>query len=225
VTSCTVLQPTYLGWVGYYDLIDRADVCVLYDTCAVDRQSWQTRNRIRARDGQTVWLTVPVHAHMGQELHHVEIAGGNWRQKHLRTLRSAYGHTPHWKTVEALVSPFYDADWKHLADLTASLIVATAARLRSQTPILRASQLGATRAGRVERLVDLCRLVEADTLIEPAGGGYLADADLDGIRLEWHDYRHPVYEQGGREFVSHLSVIDLIAHCGDDSPGIIRNSF
>jgi hypothetical protein len=224
VTSCAILQPTYLGWLGYYDLIDRADTVILLDTVPIDRQSWQTRNRIRARDGGTVWLSVPVHASMGEPLNKVEVAGGNWRQKHLRTIRSAYGHAPSWDMLAGLLEPFYAREWEYLADLTSSLIVATASLLRGQAPIVRASQLRETRVGRIERLIDLCRLVDAGTLIEPVGGQYLKDAHLDGIRLEWHDYRHPVYDQGGREFVSHLSVLDLLAWHGPDALDVLHGS-
>jgi hypothetical protein len=40
------------------------------------------------------------------------------------------------------------------------------------------------------------------------------------IALEYQDYQHPVYSQGKRDFMSHLSIIDAIAHIG---PNLVGN--
>jgi len=54
-----IAQPTYLPWLGYFDLIDQVDKFVLLDTVQFEKQSWQQRNRIKAPTGLE-WLTVPV---------------------------------------------------------------------------------------------------------------------------------------------------------------------
>ena len=54
-----ISQPTYLPWLGYFDLIDQVDVFVLLDDVQFEKQSWQQRNRIKTPAGLQ-WLTVPV---------------------------------------------------------------------------------------------------------------------------------------------------------------------
>jgi len=49
-----------------------------------------------------------------------------------------------------------------------------------------------------QRLIDICRLVGADTYLSGAGGHkYLEQAEFEkaGIRLVFQDFRHPVYPQ------------------------------
>ena len=55
-----ILQPMYLLWIGYFGLIDIADVFVFYDDVQFIGSSWQQRNRIKISNGNWIWLTVPV---------------------------------------------------------------------------------------------------------------------------------------------------------------------
>jgi len=39
----------------------------------------------------------------------------------------------------------------------------------------------------------------------------------EGVRIEFQDYEHPIYSQLYGEFISHLSVIDLLLNHGRES--------
>lgn len=223
--TAAIMQPTYLSWLGYYHLIDQADTFTLLDTVQLNTRSWQTRNRIRARDGNTVWLTIPVHASRDQTIATTRIDNTQpWQRKHWRTIQAAYSHAPHWDDLDRILWPHYETRYAWLADLTSSLIRNLADHLGITTPISLASDLPPTSTDRIIRLADICHHHHADTFIEPTGGTYLAgqNALAGGIHLTWHDYRHPVYSQGNQPFQAQLSIIDLIAWHGPDSLAIIR---
>ena len=57
--TIAIMQPTYLPWLGYFDLINRSDVFVFLDSVQFDKRSWQQRNRIKTPNGELM-LTVPV---------------------------------------------------------------------------------------------------------------------------------------------------------------------
>ena len=81
-----IAQPTYLPWLGYFDLIDQVDKFVLLDTVQFEKQSWQQRNRLKTPDGLQ-WLTVPVKikGRSTQTIREVEIAEPDFSgQKFLR---------------------------------------------------------------------------------------------------------------------------------------------
>ena len=40
-----IMQPTWLPWMGYFDLIDQVDQFVFLDTVQFSKQSWHCRNR------------------------------------------------------------------------------------------------------------------------------------------------------------------------------------
>lgn len=47
-----ITQPTYLPWLGYFDLVDQVDMFVVLDTVQFEKQSWQQRNRIKTPTGR-----------------------------------------------------------------------------------------------------------------------------------------------------------------------------
>ena len=54
-----IMQPTYLPYLGYFQLIAAADVLVFLDDVQFARRTWQQRNRILGAAGE-VMLSVPV---------------------------------------------------------------------------------------------------------------------------------------------------------------------
>lgn len=224
MTTVAIMQPSFLGWVGYYDLVDQADAFILDDLSQFVAKSWHSRNRILGRDGNVVWLTIPVHCHRAP-LYEIEVAGDAWRQKHWRTIESAYGHAPGWLMLEDAIEWAYRHDeWDcFLASFTSYLIQNTADTLGISTPIIRASSLGPTRPGMTERLVDYCGMVNADVLLDtPGAQAFLTAPMLAPIRIDWHRYEPAYYSQGDQPWHPYLSVIDLIAWHGTDALSIIR---
>jgi hypothetical protein len=130
---CVILQPSYLPWRGYFDLIHRADIFVFYDDVQYDKNGWRNRNRIKTPQG-TKWLTIPV-PQRGVISEKVPInavmpIGSAWPQQHLETLKRSYAG-----------APCFDDDWLRqiygrpttlLADFTIGLTIAIAARLGIQ---------------------------------------------------------------------------------------------
>lgn len=55
-----IVQPSYIPWRGYFDLIRRADVFVFYDDVQYDKGGWRNRNRVKTPRG-SAWLTIPVY--------------------------------------------------------------------------------------------------------------------------------------------------------------------
>ena len=94
-----ISQPTYLPWMGYFDLMDQVDVFVILDSVQFEKRSWQQRNRIKTLAGLQ-WLTVPVavRGKQGQLIHEVEIQEPAFWENHLRNIELNYRRTPHFET-------------------------------------------------------------------------------------------------------------------------------
>ena len=57
-----ILQPSFIPWRGYFDLIRRCDLFIFYDDVQYDRHGWRNRNRLKTPGGVR-WLTIPVRSH------------------------------------------------------------------------------------------------------------------------------------------------------------------
>jgi hypothetical protein len=54
-----ILQPNYIPWKGYFDIINSVDEFVIYDDAQYTKRDWRNRNIIKTNAGLK-WLTIPV---------------------------------------------------------------------------------------------------------------------------------------------------------------------
>lgn len=222
---CSVHQPQYLPWLGYFDKMDRADVFVLLDTVQFKKNEWQNRNRIKTAQG-VQWITVPVLYRFPQLIREVEINHREkWQHKQRQSLLSNYRKAPCWSMLEPLFEEIFAAEWCTVASLNIHVVKRLAAILGIETPLFVASEMGVLPEDPDERLIAIARYFSADAYLAGSGGhGYM---DLEkyresGIEVLFQEYRHPVYRQLYGGFEPFLSVIDLIFNHGGESLNILR---
>jgi hypothetical protein len=224
-----ILQPSYIPWRGYFDLIHAADVFIFYDDVQYDKHGWRNRNRIKAPSG-TQWLTIPVlskgNVTRGLRIDEVRIdRTQNWAGKHWTALRQVYGKTPHFARYAPALEPFYREPPELLAELAISLTTMISRDFLgiSHTRFERASRLGidGTQTG---RLVALARAFGATRYLSgPAAHDYLDEGQFGdaGIALEYIRYDYPEYPQRFPPFEPSVSVLDLLFMVGPDAPRYI----
>jgi hypothetical protein len=227
---CVISQPTFLPWLGWFDLVDQADAMVILDDVAFSKQSWQQRNRIRTRNGLE-FLSAPVKSagRLGQIIADCELANQFFVGKMLNSLRANYAKAPFFaQAIDELAATMQAAaGTNRLVELNCALISWMAGRLGVTTPMLRSSALGAG-GERGEHVAALCERVGADRYLSPAGAeGYLAEDrkafDRRGISVWLHVYEHPLYAQRFAPFLPYASAVDLIFNVGAAAPEVMRS--
>ena len=214
-----VMQPTFLPWAGYFNLMAQADDFVFLDDVQLEKQSWQTRNRWLA-GGQVHWITVPVrHTHLAQTIAATEVVDtSRWRDKLSRGFAQHYGRHRHFADARDIVETLHTHPEQRLGALHEAVIRQIAARLGLAPRLHRASDLP-NGGPRSQRLVGLCRELGAGRYLSPRGSAdYLAEdrfAEQSPAALSFQDYRPPPYPQtGAASFVPNLSIIDVVANLG-----------
>ena len=218
--AVSIMQPTYLPWAGYFNLIARTSAFVFLDDVAFSHQSWQQRNRI-VLAGQPHVLTVPVliHGRAGQHINQVEVDDTrHWRKKHLATLRQVYGKHPGGPAVIALVEEVLGRGQTHLAEINIDLIVALSAAMGIRADFHCSSQLSVA-GSRSDRLLSICRSFGSDTYLSPPGSREYIEADAafveSDVKVVYQEFTCPPYPQRGAEqFVERMSIVDLLANVG-----------
>lgn len=225
---CAIHQPQFLPWLGYFDKIDQVDVFVLLDTVQYKKNEWQNRNRIKTVNGPQ-WLTVPVLYRYPQLIREVEINNKErWQHKHWQTLITNYSRAPYWDFLLPFFREILDQTWEKIAPLNITVVRRLCELMGIKTPIYVASELGNFPEDPDERLIAITHYVGADTYLAGSGGhNYmnLSAYESAGIKVIFQEFHHPVYRQlFSQEFISHLSVIDLIYNHGPESLEIIRST-
>lgn len=216
--TTAIMQPTYLPWAGYFNLIHRASRFVFLNDVQFAKPSWQMRNRVLVQ-GQVQFLSVPTLGSRNQIIHDVRLASDEFRGKHRRVLEHAYGKHPHGPELLDCVLPVLgDVNLRKLEQLNLGLIFALCRRLGLHSEFVSASELGADgrRSGHLAQILET--FGEREYLSPPGSAAYIAeDSVLEraGVRVEFqHFVPYPYQQRGAREFEPRLSIVDVIAHLG-----------
>lgn len=223
-----IIQPSYVPWRGFFDLIHRADVLVFYDDVQYDKHGWRNRNRIKTPAG-TQWLTIPVSSKgnvtNGLLLSEARVTWTqDWPKKHAMTLRHCYHKAPFFADYAPMIEALYAAPPDLLVDFTIETTLALAKALGlSGTRFVRSSELGIT-GTRTERLIRILERVSATHYISgPSAKSYIDEAMFHEakIGLEYMAYDYPEYEQLYPPYDPNVSVLDLLFMKGAAAPDYI----
>jgi hypothetical protein len=223
-----ILQPSYLPWRGFFDLIHRADVFVFYDDVQYDKHGWRNRNRIKTANG-TQWITIPVgskgNVSGGLQLMDVRVQWTqDWARKHAMTIRQAYAKAPFYADHAAMIEGFFAQRPDRLVDFTIDTAIALAKVLGiTHTRFVRSSELG-IEGDKTERLIRILQHVSATHYISgPSAKDYLDEAMFAAanIGLEYIVYDYPEYEQLHPPYDPGVSVLDLLFMKGPEAPRYI----
>ena len=223
--NIAIVQPPYLPWLGYFDMLRKVDLMIFLDTVRMNLRSFQRRNRIRTPTGW-MWLTVPV-LKDGVQSPIFRVAKVNestgWRLKHWKAILSSYERAPHFDEYRGFFEAFYSEPHDSLLEVNVALIKYVAKQLGLTTPARYASELE-PEGKKTELLLDICRKTAASHYLSgPTAKNYLRPElfEAQGVELEFHEYKHPTYEQRFPGFFSYMSSIDLLFNTGDRAARIL----
>lgn len=231
MTVGVILQPSYIPWRGFFDLIHRADVFVFYDDVQYDKRGWRNRNRIKTSEG-TQWLTIPVSS-KGSRTHGLLLSEAqiiweqDWARKHWLTLKRSYARAPYFADYAPMLEALYAKRPERLIDFTIELTLALSAALGiTKTRFLRSSELGVAGA-KTERLVRILERVSADQYLSgPSAASYI-DTNVFAeatIGLEYMVYDYAPYDQMYPPYDPAVSVLDLLFMRGPEAAAYIWGS-
>lgn len=230
--SCAILQPHYIPWIGYFEMINRVDVFLFHDDIDFIKGEWKNRNRIRKSPYSldTKWLTIPITKNCLHNTLIVDVVIDNaqeWSCKHLRHIHESYNRTPFYSEAIDLLKNTYNKQFSSLADLNISLIEVLCDYLEINTQLLRVSELNLS-GKKDTKLVNICKTIGADFYLANNGSSNYLDIEYferHGICCQYQNYAHPVYPQYYKHndisFLPYLSIIDLICNHGRASLEVI----
>jgi WbqC-like protein family len=218
-----ITQSNYIPWKGYFDFINSVDCFVVYDDVQYTRRDWRNRNRIKTKSGLQ-WLTIPVQVkgNYDQKICDVKVADPQWAERHWKTIRTNYLRTTYFPKLESEFERSYlqASKLSLLSDINLLFLRKICDLLGISTTFV-SSSLFAVGAGRTERLVHICKQLQATEYFSgPTAKNYLDESlfSQEGIHVHYFDYTgYPQYHQFHGEFVHEVSILDLLFHAGDQA--------
>lgn len=213
-----VMQPYFFPYLGYFDLINRSDRWIVFDTPQYMREGWVNRNRILHNGGGWQYIIVPLNKHKREsainEVTAVDFP--DWRRKIVNQFTHYRGRAPFYRETIALLEDALAGDERNLSRINVKCMgkVCDYLGIRWRPEIFSDMELA---LGPVEEAADWAlRIAEAagaSDYLNPPGGVALYDPNRfarHGIRLHIQadfDFR---YDCGDYTCLPKMSVLDTL---------------
>lgn len=208
------MQPYFLPYIGYFQLMLESEVFVIYDNIKYTKKGWINRNRM-LRNGEATVFSLPLKsAPDNLEIRERELAGEFDPKKILAQISGVYRRAPFFESTMSLMQDILLFPSRNLFEYIYYSIESLRNRLQIGTPLVICSSLDADHSLRgQDRVLKICRALNAKKYVNPPGGRALYDnrAFLDkGIELAFIEPNLIPYPQFGASFVPALSILDVL---------------
>lgn len=216
-----IMQPYFLPYVGYFQLISAVDIFVLYDNIKYTKKGWINRNRM-LRNNQEVIFSLPLKNASDQTYIADRLISDEFDGKKLyRQFEAAYKKAPYFSAVQPLLQEILSSKERNLFQFLSASIKVICHYLEISTRILTSSDFESQpQLSSQDRVISVCRDLQATQYINPIGGIalYSKVAFIEqGIALHFLQSRYPSYTQFGADFLPWLSIIDVLMFNSRDS--------
>lgn len=214
-----IMQPYFLPYIGYFQLINAVDRFVVYDNIEFTKKGWINRNRFLL-NGTDTMFTIPLKKDSDfLNVNERFLADNSHEQidKIKRQIISAYKKTKQFEMVYPIVEKCFDfTETKNLFEFIFNSIKVVCNYLEISTELVAASVLGIGRELKgEEKVIAICKQQSADTYINAIGGTDLYSSDVflrENISLKFIKTQTFSYSQSLNEFVPYLSILDVVMH-------------
>lgn len=209
-----IMQPYFLPYIGYFQLIGAVDRFVIYDNIKYTKKGWINRNRFLL-NGRDEVFSLPLKKDSDAlDIRDRSIAADFDRDRLLNRITEAYRRAPCFDTVSPLLRRIVERRENNLFGFIHASLIDVCAFLGIDTPLVVSSTLGIDHdlVGQ-DKVLAICRYMGATAYINAIGGRTLYDHDAfaaRGMDLRFLQSRPCAYPQLGQAFVPWLSILDVL---------------
>lgn len=207
-----IMQPYFLPYIGYFQLIAAADEFVVYDNIKYTKKGWINRNRMLS-NGTDVMFSLPLKS-ASDHLDVVERELCPGPHRWLAQLKGAYRHAPQYAATLPLLEAIAACPETNLFRFLHHALLQCCAHLAIDTPIRVSSGVAIDHGlAAQDKVLALCQALGARSYLNPIGGTELyahAAFVARGIDLHFLRARPLAYPQSGAPFIPWLSIVDVL---------------
>jgi len=209
-----IMQPYFLPYAGYYQLIASVDQFVIYDNIKYTKKGWINRNRFLQNSNSAIFTLPLKKGSDSLDICQRELSDEFNREKLLRMFAGAYSGACYFDQTFRLLNQVVHVEDNNLFNFIYYSLEETCRHLGITTKIIVSSSVEIDHKLRAqERVLALCTALGAKEYINAIGGVDLYSRDCfqdQGIQLRFIQSRIPAYAQFGGDFVPSLSIIDMM---------------
>ncbi|AYN00500.1 WbqC family protein [Chryseobacterium sp. 3008163] len=229
--KAAIMQPYFMPYIGYFQLIKAVDKFIIYDDVNYIKQGWINRNSILVQNRSYMFSLPLKDASSFKKINEIELNEmlfPKWKIKFFKTIE-AYKKAPHYYIVRQLLEKIFHMNEGRINDLIYQSLVEISEYLDMKTIIERSSIVYKnSELSGAERLIDICRCENADVYINPLGGQELYNKNYFSehhIKLYFIKANPVEYKQFNNVFIPWLSIIDVMMFNSPEEINIMLDNF
>lgn len=212
--NLAIMQPYFLPYIGYFQLIAAVDIFVVYDNIKYTKKGWINRNRMLL-NGKDEMFSLPLKKDSDSlGVVQRELAADFNPDKLLNQFKGAYRRAPFYEQTLPLLARIVRYENHNLFAYLHHAITSITEHLGIETEIRVSSGIAIDHDLKgQDKVLALCRAMGADTYINAIGGTQLYDREafrIKGVELKFIRSKPFEYAQFGAAFVPWLSIVDVM---------------
>lgn len=208
------MQPYFLPYIGYFQLIAAADVFILYDNIKYTKRGWINRNRMLLNGSDAIFSLPLKKASDSLDVVDRDLAVDFQPDKLLSQFKGAYSRAPFFSEVFPLLQKIVGYHDRNLFNYINHSIVEVCRYLGIKTEIRVSSGLPIDHELKSQdKVLALCHAIGTDTYINAVGGMELYSKKVfleQNIELKFIESKSFEYAQFGESFIPWLSIVDVL---------------
>lgn len=211
-----IMQPYFMPYIGYFQLINSVDKFVIYDNIQYTKKGWINRNRILVNGkDQLVTLSIKKDSdYLNVVDRELSESWNKDKNKMLNVIKAAYSKAPYFEDSYELISQCLNNPESNLFRFIYDSIILINGYLDIKTPVIISSTINTNHTLKSQdKVLSLCKSQNADVYINSIGGVSLYDKETfkrHEIELNFIKSNPIQYKQFNNEFVPWLSIIDVL---------------
>lgn len=230
--NIAIMQPYFLPYIGYFQLINHVDKFVIYDEIQFTKKGWVHRNRMLMNNKDFMFSLS-----LKKDSDYLNIVdrqlSDNFKMDSLKLLRQiegAYKKAKMFPQVFPEIEKILNYDNINLFHFIKYSLEVVCDYLDITTPIIVSSSLDFDNNLKAQdKVLTISKALHATEYTNPIGGVTLYDKTefkSNGIDLSFLKANDIVYNQFQKEFIPFLSIIDLMMFNSTDKINeYLKNSF
>ena len=225
-----IMQPYFLPYIGYWQLLNAVDKYVIYDDVNYIKGGWINRNRILINK-EAKYFNVKLNgASPNKLINEVEVSLDEvYQKKLLKTVEENYKKAPFFNEVFPVIQKIIENKETNLAKYLEYSIKEICSYLDIKTEILISSHLEKNNSLKgKDKVKEICEKLGGSEYYNAIGGQELYSFEefkSNGIELKFLKTEEINYQQFSNEFVLYLSILDVMMFNSKEKVKEILNNY
>lgn len=210
------MQPYFLPYIGYFQLMNAVNEFVVYDNIEFTKKGWINRNKILV-NGKSSYITIP----LKKDSDYLDVKdrylSDNWykgKNKMLNKIVENYRVAPYFNEVFPVIEKCISFEESNLFKFLLYSLYKIKNYINIPTSVITSSIIPVDPSLKAEKkVIDICKKRNAKQYLNPIGGKQLYNKNEfknAGIELYFLQTNNINYNQINNEFVPWLSIIDVM---------------